>query len=68
MSECVGESVAEPCSELSPLFVGESGVHAVGLRILEVNLLMSHVEVAAYDYRFFPVESLEISRLSATAF
>ena len=60
MPEGVCESVFEPICELSPFLVGESGVHTVGLGILEVNLLMRHVEVTTYDDRLFGVESLYI--------
>ena len=66
MAECVGESAFKPMCEFSPFLVSESWVHAVGLWILEVNLLMRHVEVSAYDYRFFPSRALRYARKSSS--
>ena len=50
------EGVHEPCvhqiRELLPLFVGKARVTAVRTGVLQVNLVMGHVKVAAHDDRF----------------
>ena len=50
MPECVHESVLQHPAEAFPLLIGKSRVAAVGLGILQINLLVGHVQVAAVDY------------------
>ena len=60
MAEGVGETGAEQRSEFGTFFIGETGVTAVGLRVFQVDFLMSHVEVAAKNHRLFGIELLEV--------
>ncbi len=52
-SEGVGESAAEQCGHFLSLFVGEAGVVAVGFRVFDIDFLVRHVEVAAYNDGLF---------------
>ena len=42
--------------ESAPLLDGEAGIALIGLRVLEVNRLMSHIEVAAEYHGLFLFE------------
>jgi len=59
-TESVGEAAAEQKGELLALLVGETRIAAVGLRVLDVYLLVRHVQVAAEDDRLLRVKLLEI--------
>ena len=56
MAEGIGETAFEPCGELASLFVGEARVAAVGLWVLEVYLLMSHIKVSTDNDGFLGIE------------
>ena len=56
----IGESGFQKDGEFIPFFVRESGVPAVGLRVLKVYLLVRHVHVAADDNRLFLVQAYQI--------
>ena len=59
-SEGVGEACCQELRKLRPLLVRESRVHAIGLRVLQVYLLVGHVQVAAQDDGFLLIEAEEI--------
>ena len=46
IAERIGETGGEQVAEFAALLVGKAGVAAVGLRVLEVDLLVRDVEVA----------------------
>ena len=58
-AEGVGEARLEELGEALALLIGEARVAAVGAGVLEVDLLMGDVEIAAGDHRFFQGEALE---------
>ena len=60
MAPAVGESCVEQSGHFLALLVGETGVLAVGLGVLEVYLLVGNVKVAAHYHRFFLVEINQI--------
>ena len=57
---CVGEARREELGEFAAFFVGKAGIHPVGLGVLEVDFLMSHVHVTTYQYGLLRVECHEI--------
>ena len=59
-AETVGKSRCEQLAELGAFLVGKASVVAVGLGILDVDLLMSHIEVAAEDDGLLGVEALKV--------
>lgn len=61
VAEGVGEACGEQLAELLPLLVGEARVAPVGLGVLQVNLLVGHVHVAADDDGLPRVEFLQIA-------
>ena len=50
-AEGVGETGVHKLGELPALLVGETRRTSVGARVLQVDLLMGHVEVAAHHHR-----------------
>ena len=60
MAESVDEAAVEQDRHLFTFLIGKSSIEVVGLRILEVYLLMSDIEVATVDYRLERVQSYEI--------
>ena len=59
MPEGVGEPCLEQARHLLSFLVGEPSVLAVCLRVFQVDFLMGHVEVAAYDDGFLGLQLLE---------
>ena len=53
MAESVGKTGRKPSAKLAALLVSKSRIATVALRVLQVYLLMSHIEIAADDYSFF---------------
>ena len=53
MTEGIYETRIEELLELPTLFVGEASVLAVGLRVLQVYLLVGDIEVTADDNGLF---------------
>ena len=49
-AERVDETGFQQVGELAALLVGEAGLAAVGARVLEVDLLVRHVEVSAHHH------------------
>ena len=60
IAEGVDEAAVQKLRHLGALLVGEAGVHAVGLWVLEVDFLVRHVHVAAHDHRLRPLKPLQI--------
>ena len=60
MTPRVGEAGSQEIGHLLPFFIGEAGVLAVRLRVLEVDFLVGDVEVSADDDRFFLMEGQEV--------
>ena len=60
----VAERIREPglqqLGELAALLVREARVAAVRAGVLQIDLLMRHIQVAADDHRLLPVERDEI--------
>ena len=59
-AESICETTSEQASHLLSLLVGEPGVAAVALRILDVDLLVRHVHVAADDHWLSLVQIVQI--------
>ena len=59
-AERVHKAAGEQLGHLGPLLVGEAGVHPVGLGVLQVDLLMGHVQVAAVDHRLLGVQLRQV--------
>ena len=60
MTECVGETGIEEVGELGAFFIGETGVVSIGLRVLDVYLLMCHVHVATNKHGFLCIKFLKV--------
>ena len=60
----IGEAAVEQSCHLAALLVGEARVLAVGLGVLEVDLAVSDVEVAAEDHGLGLLQLLEIRQKS----
>ena len=52
-AESIDEAVLDVLVEGGPLFHGETGVAGVGFRVGQIDLLMSHVKIAACDNGFW---------------
>ena len=61
IAEAVRKAAAEQHSEGFPFFVGESGIAPVGGRILQVDFLVCHIQIAADDDGFAFVQFVQIS-------
>ena len=61
VAESVDETALEQVGELGTFLVGETGVVAVALRILDVDLFVCHVHVATHEDGFPLVECLQIA-------
>ena len=59
-AEGVGKAAFQQPGHFRSLLVGEAGVHAVGLGIFQIHLLMGHVQVAAVHHGLFPVQLQKI--------
>ena len=59
-AEGIGKAAGEQLGHLGPLLVGEARVHAVGLGVFQVDLLMGHVQVAAVDHRLLAVQLQQV--------
>lgn len=51
ITECIDKSTLQHLTKACSLFICKSGIFPVGLRILQVDLLMCHIEIPAADYR-----------------
>ena len=60
IAERVGKSAGEQVAELLTLLVGKSGIMTVCLRILDVYLLVGHIQVATEDDGFLLIKTLQI--------
>ena len=59
-AKSVGKAGGEQFGELAALLVGEARVAAIGLRILQVNLLMRNIQISADNDGLFRVEALQL--------
>ena len=59
-AEGVDEAIAQQLRHALALLVGESGIAAVSLGVLDIYLLVGHVHVAADHDRFLLVQFVEI--------
>ena len=61
----VAESIRKTCiqqvRELRPLLISETRIMTIRLGILDVNLLMRHIQVTTKDHRFLGIQTLQIS-------
>ena len=60
MAECVCEAAVQQSGHLLALGIGEACVQVVGLGILEVDLLVCDIQVAAIDYGFRAVQVYQV--------
>ena len=51
-AEGVGEPGVEQLGELLAFLIGKAGVSAVGAGVLQVDLVVRHIEIAAHDHGF----------------
>ena len=59
-AEAVGEARRQQLGHLGPLLVGEARAHPVGLCVLDVDLLVGHVQIAAEDDRLFGIQLQQV--------
>ena len=59
-AEAVGEPCRQQLGHLGALLIGKARAHPVGLGVLDVDLGVRHVQVAAEDHRLFRVQSPQI--------
>ena len=59
-AEGVGKARRQQLGHLGPLLVSEARAHPVGLRILDVDLGVGHVQVTAEDDRLFRVQLQQV--------
>ena len=55
-AECIDIAMAKKIAEPRPLFVGEAGVVAVGIRVLDIDLFVGDVQIAGIDDGFLLVK------------
>ena len=60
LAEAVGETGLQQLAEALALFGGEAGALLVALGVLQVDLLVCHVEVAAQHHRLLHVELAQV--------
>ena len=60
-AEGVDESAGQQVAEGLALFVGKAGIHPVALGVLQVYLLVGHIQVATKDDGLLAVQSLQIA-------
>ena len=60
-SERIRKATGQQVAELLALLVGKAGIHAVALGVLQVDLLVGHVQVATEDHGFLGVEALQVT-------
>ena len=60
MAESVDEACIQKLLQLAALFVSEARIAAVGLGVLQVDLLVRYIEVAADDDRLLRIQPLEV--------
>jgi len=60
MTECVDETGRKEFGEFLSLFIGEPGIHVVGLGVLQVYFLMSYVHISTDEDGFLLVELSEV--------
>ena len=61
-AEGVGKAAGQQMAELGALLVGKARIMAVGLGVLDIDLLMGHIQVAAKDDGLLGIEALEIGQ------
>ena len=61
VAETVGKAGSQQFGHLAPLLVGEARRAAVGAGVLQVDLLVGHVQVTADDHRLFGVQVQQVS-------
>ena len=61
MAEGIDESGGEQVGELRALLIGETGAVVVGLGVLQVDLLMSDVQISAQDDGFDLIQLTQVS-------
>ena len=59
-AEGVRKARIQQLGHLAALLIGEARIHAVGLGVLEVDLLMGHVQIAAQQHGLDLIELLQI--------
>ena len=64
VAESVCKARIEPLGELSTLLIRKTSILTVTLRILQVDFLMSHIQVATHHHRLLFFQLLEISQES----
>ena len=60
-TEGIGETAGQEVGEGLALLVGETGIAAVALGILQVNLLVGHIQVATEDDGLHGIELFQIA-------
>ena len=60
VAEGVDEACIQKLLQLAALFVSEACIAAVGLRVLQVDLLVRYIEVATDDDGLLRIQPLEV--------
>ena len=60
VTEGVDETGRKEFGEFLPFFIGETGIHVVGLGIFQVYFLMCHVHITTYEDGFLLIETGEV--------
>ena len=61
MTESICKTSIQQGGHLPALLIGEACIHAIGLGILQVNLLMRHIHIATHDDGLALIQFLKIS-------
>ena len=64
LAEGVGKAVGQQMTELGALLVGKARIMTVGLGILDIDLLMGHIQVTTETDGFPDIQSLEVGQKS----
>ena len=59
ITETVGKAIVQKNGHLFSLLIGETGISAVGLRILDIYLFVCYIQIAADDNRFLGVKRFQ---------
>ena len=59
-AEAVGKACVQQFGHFAALLIGKARAHVVGLVVLDIDLLMGNIQVAAQDHRLFCVQCQQV--------
>ena len=62
IAECINKATLKSSGKAGSLFIRKACIFAVGIRVLEIDLLMCHIKIATADHRFLLLQFQKISQ------